>query len=80
MLGLDVTSRLIGGGLSDRLSSLSKGLSGVLHVIDCSSTMTPSRVATHGQQVAPLGESYPSAEVESVHSNASADRAVLLWV
>ena len=54
VLGLDVTSRLIGGGLSDRPSSLSKGLSGVLHVIDCSPTMTPSLSIT-GRHPWPTG-------------------------
>ena len=32
------------------------------------------RVATHGQQVAPLWASYPSAEVQLVYSTAPADR------
>ena len=69
----------------------SKGQSGMLQVIDHSvaGSMTaqslgfrPSalRISTHGQQVAPLGGSYPSAEVQSAYSTAPADRAAdTLW-
>ena len=41
VLGLDLTSRLIGKG-PFQLASLSKSQSGVLHVMDCSTTRVPS--------------------------------------
>ena len=86
MLGHVGTSRLIGSGPIRPPVRPSKGQSDVLQAIDHSVTgsMTaqppgihPSalRVATHGQQVASLGGSYPSAEVQSVYSTAPADRA-----
>ena len=82
-----MTSRLIGLGPIRPPVRPSKGQSGVLQAIDHSvaGSMTaqlpgirPSalRVATHGQQVAPWGGSYPSAEVQSAYSTAPADRAV----
>ena len=37
------------------------------------------RVAIHGQQVASLGGSYPSAEVQSAYFTAPADRASMLF-
>ena len=66
----------------------SKSQSGALQAIDHSVTesMTaqlpgfhPSvlRVATHGQQVASLGRSYPSAEVQFAYSTTPANRADL---
>ena len=81
-----MTNRLIGSGPIRLPVRQSKGQSGVLQAIDNSvaGSMTaqppgirPSalQVATHGQQVASLGKSYPSAEVQSAYSTASADRA-----
>ena len=91
MLGVDMTSRLIGLGPIRPPVRPSKGQSDVLQAIDHSvaGSMTaqllgirPSalRVATHGQQVASLGEFYPSAEVQSAYSTAPADRAVYIYI
>ena len=55
VLGLDMTSRLIGGGLSDRPSSSSKGQGGVLQVMDCLATRIPSLSIT-GHHLRPICE------------------------
>ena len=81
------TSRLIGLGPIRPPVRPSKGQSSVLQAIDHSvaGSMTaqlpgsrPSAlwVTAHGQQVASLGGSYPSAEVQSAYSTAPADRAI----
>ena len=56
VLRLDMTSRLIGGGLSDHLSSSSKGQGAVLQVMDCSATRIPSLSIT-GRHPWPTGGS-----------------------
>ena len=81
VLGLDVTSRLIGGSLSDHPSGLSKVQRGVLHVMGYSATRIPSLSIT-GHHPQPTGGlmgrgSYPSVGVQSVYSKAPADRAEL---
>ena len=85
-----MTSRLIGSGWIWPTVRPSKGQSDVLQAIDHSVTgsmtaqppgIRPStlRVATHGQQVASLGGSYPSAEVQSAYSTAPADRTMFFY-
>ena len=84
-----MTCRLIGSGPIQPPIRPSKGQSGVLQAIDHSvaGSMTaqppgicPSAlwVTTHGQLVASLGGSYPSAEVQSAYSTAPADREITI--
>ena len=77
-----MTSRLIGSGSIRPPVRPSKGQA-IDHSVAGSMTAQPPgirpsalRVATHGQQVASLGEFYPYAEVQSAYSTAPADRAV----
>ena len=54
VLRFDVTSRLIGGSLSDCLSSSSKSQDGILQVMDCSAIRIPSLSIT-GRHPQPTG-------------------------
>ena len=88
LLGHDKTCRLIGLGPIRPPVKPSKGQSSVLQAIDHSvagsmTTQPPGSrpsalwVTAHGQQVALLVGSYPSAEVQSAYSTAPADKASL---
>ena len=80
MLVHDKTNRLIGSG-PIRPNGQSSVLQAIDHSVAGSMTAQPPgscpsalRVAAHDQQAAPLGGSYPSAEVQSAYSTAPADR------
>ena len=79
MLGLDITSQLIGGGHSYP-SSLSKDKNGVLQIMDCSASKIPSLSIT-SHHLRPIGDPTaegrgltPSPEVQSAYCTAPTDR------